>query len=83
MKIVAEHLTAMYHYAIIYDRKAVDNMKKDDDGFYSEENMRAIERSLKQLKDGKVVIKTMEELEQMAAEPEPSPRQSATEEPNK
>ena len=30
--------------------------------------MRAIERSLKQLKDGKVVIKTMEELEQMAAE---------------
>ena len=32
MKIVAEHLTATYHYAIIYDRKAVDNMKKDDDG---------------------------------------------------
>lgn len=28
MKIVTEHLTAMYHYAIIYDRKAVDNMKK-------------------------------------------------------
>ena len=59
-------------------------MRKDnDDGFYSEENMRAIRRSLKQLEEGKVVIKTMEELEQMAAEPEPSPRQSAAEEPTK
>lgn len=77
-------MTDADNYAIIYGRKAVKPMRKDnDDGFYSEENMRAIERSLKQLKDGKVVIKTMEELEQMAAEPEPSPRQSAAEEPNK
>ena len=58
-------------------------MRKDnDDGFYSEENMRAIRRSLK-LEEGKVVIKTMEELEQMAAEPESPTRQSAAEEPTK
>lgn len=71
-------------YAIIYGRKAVKPMRKDnDDGFYSEENMRAIRRSLKQLEEGKVVIKTMEELEQMAAEPESPTRQSAAEEPTK
>lgn len=38
------------------------------DPFYSERNMRAIEESLEQLKQGKLVVKTMEELEAMANE---------------
>ena len=33
------------------------------DPFYSESNMKAIEESIKQLKEGKVVVKTMRELE--------------------
>lgn len=36
------------------------------DPFYSSENMKAIDESIKQAKQGKVVIKTMEELEAMA-----------------
>lgn len=38
------------------------------DPFYSEENMKALEESFKQLEEGKVVIKSMEELEKMADE---------------
>lgn len=38
------------------------------DPFYSNENMKAIDESIKQAKQGKVVIKTMEELEAMADE---------------
>ena len=36
------------------------------DPFYSEENMRWIDLAEQQIKEGKVVIKTMEELEAMA-----------------
>lgn len=38
------------------------------DPFYSENNMFAIEESFKQLEQGKIVVKTMEELEDMANE---------------
>lgn len=38
------------------------------DPFYSESNMKAIDESIKQLKEGKVVKKTMEELEMMEDE---------------
>lgn len=38
------------------------------DPFYSESNMAAIRKSMEQLEQGKVVIKTMEELEEMANE---------------
>lgn len=38
------------------------------DPFYSESNMAAIRHSLKQLEEGKVVTKTLEELEAMANE---------------
>ncbi len=38
------------------------------DSFYSESNMKELEKSIQQLKDGKVVIKTMEELEAMGNE---------------
>lgn len=35
------------------------------DPFYSKSNIKAIEESIKQLKEGKVIIKTLEELEAM------------------
>ncbi|MBE6711360.1 MAG: type II toxin-antitoxin system RelB/DinJ family antitoxin [Clostridia bacterium] len=35
------------------------------DPFYSERNLRAIDESLEQLRQGKVVVKTLEELEAM------------------
>ena len=38
------------------------------DPFYSESNLAALYHSIQQLKEGKVVIKTMEELEAMANE---------------
>lgn len=38
------------------------------DPFYSESNMKAIEESIQQLKENKVVVKTMEELKAMADE---------------
>ena len=39
-----------------------------DDGFYDEANIRWLERSLEHAKQGKVIVKTMEELEKMADE---------------
>ena len=38
------------------------------DPFYSESNIQAINKSIKQLEEGKVVVKTMEELEEMENE---------------
>ncbi len=38
------------------------------DPFYSESNMKALEKSIKQLEAGKVVVKTIEELEAMENE---------------
>ena len=40
-------------------------MAQTRDPFYSEKNKKAIEESIKQIKEGKVVLKTMEELEKM------------------
>ena len=36
------------------------------DPFYSESNLQAIDESIKQLKEGKVVVKTLKELEEMS-----------------
>ena len=38
------------------------------DPFYSESNIKALKESIKQLEEGKVVVKTMEELEAMENE---------------
>ena len=40
----------------------------DDDGFYDEANVHWIKGSIEQLKQGKIVVKTLEELERMADE---------------
>lgn len=38
------------------------------DPFYSESNMKALSKSIKELEEGKIVVKTMEELETMENE---------------
>ncbi len=43
-------------------------MSQTTDPFYSSSNIAALEESIEQMKQGKVVIKTMEELEKMADE---------------
>ena len=50
--------------------KKIDNpaFTTDDDGFYDEANIRWLECSLEHSKQGKVIVKTMEELEKMANE---------------
>ena len=40
----------------------------NDDGFYNPANLRRLDHSIEQLKQGKVVVKTIEELEKMADE---------------
>jgi DNA-damage-inducible protein J len=40
----------------------------DTDPFYSQENMKWIEQSIQQMKNGQIITKTFEELEQMANE---------------
>ena len=56
----------------IYAKKALRERKipfeisaRKEDPFYSESNMRRIEESIEQIRQGKVVVKTMEELEAM------------------
>ncbi len=39
-----------------------------EDPFYSEANMKRLQESAQQIKNGKVVVKTMDELEKMADE---------------
>lgn len=51
---------------VIRDNKVPFNI--DVDPFYSEENMKWIKESIKQLDEGKVVKKTIEELERMENE---------------
>ncbi len=48
------------------DRRIPFDVSAPKDPFYSESNMRALEESEQQYRDGKVVVKTMEELEAMA-----------------
>lgn len=57
----------------IYAKKALRERKipfevsaKIEDPFYSESNMRRLRESEEQIRQGKVVVKTMEELEAMA-----------------
>jgi DNA-damage-inducible protein J len=59
----------------IYAKKALRERKipfeisaPKKDPFYSEANMRQIEKSMEQIRQGKVVVKTMEELEAMENE---------------
>ena len=60
-------------FFMVYAKKALRDRKipfeiEAPDPFYSESNMRNIEESLRQIKEGKVVVKTIEELEEMEDE---------------
>lgn len=48
------------------DRRIPFDVSAPRDQFFSESNMRALEESEQQYRDGKVVVKTMAELEAMA-----------------
>ena len=50
------------------ERRIPFEITADADPFYSENNMKAISESIKQLLDGKVVVKTMEELKELENE---------------
>ena len=57
-------------FFMIYARKVLRDRKipfeiEAPDPFYSESNMRSIKESLEQIREGKVIAKTMEELEAM------------------
>ena len=49
-------------------RSQAETVIADEDGFYDEANIRRLERSLEHAKQGKVIVKTIEELERMADE---------------
>ena len=60
-------------FFMIYAKKALRDRKipfeiEAPDLFYSESNLQSIEESLKQIRQGKSVVKTMEELEAMEDE---------------
>lgn len=55
----------IYAKKALRDRKIPFEISAPRDPFYSESNMRALNESVKQFDEGKVVVKTMEELEDM------------------
>ena len=52
--------------AALRAKKIPFELVADPDPFYSEENMKRLEHSIKQLESGQVVTKTMDELEAIA-----------------
>ena len=55
----------LFAKAFIRERKLPFEVVASD-SFFSESNMRHLQRSIKQLEEGKVIVKTMDELEEMA-----------------
>lgn len=55
----------IYVKRALRDRKIPFEIVAPVDPFYSKENMKKIKESEKQIKEGKVIVKTMEELEAM------------------
>ena len=58
----------IYAKRALRDRKIPFEIVAPDATFYSEKNQEAIKESQKQIAEGKIVIKTMEELEAMEIE---------------
>lgn len=57
-----------YTKTVLRLRKIPFTIEAPADPFYSESNMKRLEHSFQQEKEGKVITKTMEELEAMAAD---------------
>ena len=51
--------------AALREKKIPFELAAEPDPFYSEKNMKRLERSIKQLEDGQVVTKTIDELQAM------------------
>lgn len=58
----------IYAKKVLRDRKIPFEISAPIDPFYSENNVKQLRKAEKQVKDGKVVIRTMEELEAMEGE---------------
>jgi len=52
---------------VLRNRKIPFEISDETDPFYSESNMRALRKSMKQAENGEIVVKTMAELEAMEA----------------
>lgn len=55
----------MFAKAVLRERKLPFEVKDDEDPFYSESNMAHLRQSIEELNKGKVVAKSIEELEKM------------------
>lgn len=58
----------IYAKKALRERRIPFEIEAPGEPFYSKTNMEHIEKSMQQLKEGKVVVKTMEELEAMENE---------------
>ena len=58
----------MFVRAVIREKRIPFEITGNDDPFYSEKNQARLKESLRQLENGQVVVKTMEELEAMELE---------------
>ncbi len=56
----------IYAKRALRDRKIPFEVTAPEDPFFSESNLKRLQESEQQFRDGKVVVKTMEELEAMA-----------------
>ncbi len=56
----------IYAKKLVRDRKIPFEIEAPPDPFFSESNLRQLRKSVEQVKNGQVVVKTMEELEAMA-----------------
>lgn len=61
-----EHDNGIYNLCKKMSREKRIPFEVSVDPFYSENNLRALNESVTQLKEGNVVIKTIDELEEMA-----------------
>ena len=58
----------IYAKKALRERKIPFEIEAPRDPFYSKSNIEALDKSVQQLKEGKVIVKTMDELEMMEDE---------------
>ena len=58
----------MFVKSVVRERKIPFEISAPEDDFYNEYNQAIIKKSIQELKDGKVITKTIEELEAMEIE---------------
>lgn len=68
MSMDVQDLFAFYAQSVVKDPKLAYRVSASVDPFYSEANLSSLAHAVQQEKEGKFVVKTMEELEAMARE---------------